>query len=226
MEVLVPFSTDRPKSRLSSVLSSTEREAFARAMLHDVLAAVADAGGNPTLIATEPTEHGNDGVSARTLRESVHELASEPRVVVDDRDLSTAVNALLAERKPTPSSPVAIVMADLALARPGTLRRLFDADGDVAIAPGRGGGTNAIVVRHPEFRTDYHGASYLDHLRIAAEVGANVREIDSHRLASDVDEPTDLSELLIHGDGAATEWLRTVGFTLDVADGRVTVGRD
>ncbi len=221
MEVLVPFSTDRPKSRLSSVLSSTEREAFARAMLRDVLASVLDAGGDPTLVATEPTEHGDVDVSARTI----HEPAPEPHVVVDDRDLSAAVNALLAERKPTPSSPVAIVMADLALATPGTLRRLFDADGDLAVAPGRGGGTNAVVVRHPKFRMDYHGASYLDHLRIAAEVGANVREIDSHRLASDVDEPADLAELLIHGDGEATEWLRAAGFTLDVADGRVTATR-
>lgn len=221
MEVLVPFSTDRPKSRLSSVLSSAEREAFARAMLRDVLAAVREAGGDPTLLATEPTEIDDDG-SPRLIDETVPDLD----VVVDERPLSTAVNAVLADREPTPASPVAVVMADLALATPDVLRRLFDADRDVAIAPGRGGGTNALVVRHPAFRVDYHGASYPDHLRIAAEAGANVREVDSHRLASDVDEPADLAELLIHGDGAATEWLRAAGFTLEVSDGRVGAVRE
>ncbi len=220
MEVLVPFSTDRPKSRLSSVLSSAEREAFARVMLRDVLAAVREAGGDPTLLATEPIEFDDDG-SPRLIDGAV----PDP-VIVDERPLSTAVNAVLADREPTPTSPVAVVMADLALATPDALRRLFDGDGDVTIAPGRGGGTNALVVRHPAFRVDYHGASYPDHLRIAAEAGASVREVDSHRLASDVDEPADLAELLIHGDGAATEWLRAAGFALETSDGRVGVGRE
>ncbi|MFC6770428.1 2-phospho-L-lactate guanylyltransferase, partial [Halorubrum pallidum] len=47
MEVLVPFSTECPKSRLSTVLDPAERATFARAMLSDVLDAVAAAGGEP-----------------------------------------------------------------------------------------------------------------------------------------------------------------------------------
>jgi len=97
--------------------------------------------------------------------------------------------------------------------------------GDLVVAPGRGGGTNALVVRHPDFRTDYHGASYRDHLRAAHELGASVREFDSHRLATDVDEPADLAELLLHGDGRATDWLRDAGFELATTDGRVGVER-
>jgi len=99
-------------------------------------------------------------------------------------------------------------MADLALATPNALRELFAAgrEAEVAIAPpARRGGTNAFVAGHPAFRVDYHGASYLDHRRIADEIGAGVRVVDSHRLATDVDEPADLAELLIHaeadGDG-------------------------
>jgi len=58
-----------------------------------------------------------------------------------------------------------------------------------------------------------------------------VRVVDSHRLATDVDEPADLAELLIHaeadGDGGrAARWLRDAGFALDTTDGRVGVRRE
>ncbi len=209
MEVLVPFSTDRPKSRLSDVFSPDERAAFARSMLDDVLRAVSDAGGEPRLLATEELDP----------------PVGHP-VTVDSRSLTRAVNAVLADRDPAESDPVGIVMADLALATPDALARLFDAGGDVTIAPGRGGGTNALVVRDPSFRVDYHGASYLDHREAAAAVDADVVVVDSHRLATDIDERADLVELLVHGDDTATAWLREAGVTLDVAEGRAGVVRD
>ncbi|MFC6730054.1 2-phospho-L-lactate guanylyltransferase, partial [Natronoarchaeum mannanilyticum] len=124
-----------------------------------------------------------------------------------------------------PESPAAVVMADLGLATGDALADLFDADAEVAIVPGRGGGTNALVVRHPEFRVDYHGLSYRDHRRIAAEIDADVAVVDSHRLSTDVDERADLVELLLHGDGRATAWLRDAGFELAVEGGRAGVRR-
>lgn len=201
MDVLVPYAADRPKTRLSGVLTPDERRAFAAAMLSDVLAAVTDAGHAPRLLATNDVDR-------------------DVPVTVDDRDLTTAVNGALAG-----ATPIAIVMSDLALATPQAIDRFVAADGDVVIAPGRGGGTNALTVRHPDFRVDYHGASYLDHLRAARDVGASVRPFDSHRLATDVDERSDLAELLIHGDGAAHDWLVDAGFELDVDEGRVDVDR-
>ncbi|MFD1569306.1 2-phospho-L-lactate guanylyltransferase [Halorubrum laminariae] len=211
MEVLVPFSTECPKSRLSAVLEPGERAAFARAMLSDVLAAVDAAGGDPRVLATA----------------SVDAALGCP-VEVDDRPLTTAVNAALSDRRAVDDGSVGVVMADLAIATPSALRGLFDAveqSADVSIAPGRGGGTNALAVDHAEFRVDYHGSSYRDHRRIADEVGATVSVIDSHRLATDVDEPPDLAEVLIHGNGAAAAWLRDAGFGLDDSDGRVGVAR-
>ena len=215
MEVIVPFSTDRPKSRLSDVLSPDERAAFARAMLDDVLDAVAAAGGEPTVLATGAVD-------------------VDPPVTVDDRPLTAAVNAALgghfeADAASVASAePVAVVMADLALATPAAVERLFEAgrDADVAMAPGRGGGTNAFVASHPAFRVDYHGASYLDHREIAAEVGAAFTAVDSQRLGTDVDEPADLAEVLIHAEGRAAAWLREAGFALDTSEGRVAVVRE
>jgi 2-phospho-L-lactate guanylyltransferase len=218
MEVLVPFSTDRPKSRLADALSPSERAAFARTMLADVLTAIVDAGGDPRLLATDAFDPTDEPT-----------VPFDPPVTVDSRPLTDAVNAVLEERRPgEEGGPLAVVMADLALATPAALRELFAAgrDRDVAIAAGRGGGTNAFVASRPEFRVDYHGASYLDHRRIAADIGASVAVVDSHRLATDIDEPGDLAEVLIHGEGRAATWLREVGFALDASGGRVAAARE
>ncbi|MFC7137500.1 2-phospho-L-lactate guanylyltransferase [Halobaculum litoreum] len=205
-DTLVPFAADRPKTRLSDVLSPAERRAFADAMLDDVLAALSAAGFRPRLLTTEPTD--------RDVPETV-----------DERPLSDAVNAAVAAHDPSPAAPLAVVMADLALATPRALSRLR-APGDVVLAAGLGGGTNALLTRRPEFRVDYHGGSYLDHLRAARRVDASVREVDSRLLATDADERADLAEVLSHGDGAARDWLVDAGFELDTGDGRVSVVRE
>ena len=203
MRVVVPYAAADPKTRLADTLDVDERAAFARAMLDDVLTAVRGAGATPELLTTGP-------------------VAVEGPVTIDDRPLSEAVNAILAES----AEPVAVVMADLPLATPAALGRLFSSTGEVVITAGRAGGTNALVVRHPDFRVDYHGTSFLDHLAAAREVGASVREIDSYRLATDVDDPSDLVEVLVHGGGRARRWLVDAGFHVEVATGRVGLGRD
>ncbi|RQG98026.1 2-phospho-L-lactate guanylyltransferase [Natrarchaeobius chitinivorans] len=213
MEVVVPFAAETPKTRLGDVLTSSERSTFARAMLADVLAAIDETGHEPTVLstATLPFED---------------ELASVPpsaSVAVDTRSLTDAVDARLPDEG---DDPVAVVMADLALATPDALEALFATDADVAIAPGRGGGTNALVVDHPEFRVDYHGMSYLDHRAIAREAGASLAAVDSFRLGTDVDEPEDLVEVLVHGTGRSPARLREFGFRLADESGRVGVVRD
>jgi 2-phospho-L-lactate guanylyltransferase len=90
----------------------------------------------------------------------------------------------------------------------------------VVLAPGLGGGTNALVARDPAFEVDYHGASVRDHRRIARKAGLSTATVDSFRLAVDIDEPADLAEVLLHGDGAATAWLRNRG-RVETTDGRV-----
>lgn len=202
MRVVVPFAASAPKTRLTDTLNETERADFAAVMRNDVLTALQAAGWEPELLSTEP-------------------LDVDVPVIVDSRTLTTAVNAVLAE-----SIPTAVVMADLGLATPAAFERLFATPGDVVLAPGRAGGTNAVIVRDAAFRVDYHGASYLDHLDRAQEIGASVSVVDSHRLATDIDERTDLVELLLHGEGDAPDWLRSAGFHLAISEGRVGVGRE
>jgi len=203
MRTLVPFESTTPKTRLDGVLDADERRAFSRAMLRDVCTALRDAGHDAEVLATAP-------------------VSVDAPVTVDKRPLSQAVNARLGDER------VGIVVADLALVTPTAIDRLTDAasEADIAIAPGRGGGTNALVVDHPEFRVDFHGVSYRDHRAHARDIGASVSVVDSMRLATDVDVPADLVEVLLHGEGEAASWLREAGFELDADGGRVGVRRE
>jgi len=195
MRVVIPFDATNPKTRLAPVLDADERRDVATALLHDVVEAVRETGHRPDVLSTEPID-----VDAPTT--------------VDDRPLDPLVDDAIAA-----GVPVAVVMADLALATPTALARLFEADGDVVVAPGRAAGTNAIVVRDAAFRVDYHGASIIDHRDRAQEVGASLYEVDSFRLATDVDGPADLLEVLVHGQGQAAASLREAGFEVAVEDG-------
>ncbi len=198
MRIFVPFDARNPKTRLATLLDDDERREFARAMLGDVLAAIRAAGHEPVVLATGSLE-------------------IDAPVTVDDRPLTTAVDDALAGA----ARPVAVLMADLPLVTGATVERLLATAGDVVLAPGLGGGTNAIVVRTGSFGVDFHGASIRDHRAAARDAGVEPATVDSFRLALDVDEPADLAEVLLHGEGHAATWLRETGVELAVDGGRV-----
>lgn len=201
MDAIVPFDADTPKTRLSPLFDGAERRELAHVMLGDVLGVLEDADWDPTVLATSSID------------------CTVP-VDVDDRPLTTAVDSALADRL-----PAAVVMADLPLLTTEALDRLAARESDVVVAPGLGGGTNALVVRRPDFRTDFHGVSVRDHRKLAADAGMDVATVDSLRLALDVDEPDDLVEVLVHGDCETVDWLRAAGCSVVAGDGRATVRR-
>jgi 2-phospho-L-lactate guanylyltransferase len=216
MRVVVPFDAAEPKTRLAPVLDPAERREFAERMLADVLRAVA-ASSVPVeelrVLATTPVDLDDDHATVR----------------VDDRPLSVAVNDVLDETFDADGAGaadvVAVVMADLALVTPRSIERLCERRGDVVVAPGRGVGTNALVVRTSGFAVDFHGASYLDHRRAAADVGT-LATVDSFRLSTDVDEPADLVEAFVHGGSRTRQWLEArFDLAVDDDEGRVTLDR-
>jgi 2-phospho-L-lactate guanylyltransferase len=201
---VIPFKPRNPKTRLSCVLDQDEREKFAQLMLCDVVVAARQAGCEPFILATEAFPFG------------------DTRVVQDDRGLNEALNDLLTR---TPG-PLLILMADLPLTTPDAVRRLISTTADVAIVPGRGGGTNAIFLpRADRFRVSYYGASFRKHREIARELGLSCEIVDSFRIHTDVDEKEDLVELLIHGEGLSRAYLEEIGFSLAIEKGRVGVER-
>lgn len=201
---LIPYKPKNPKTRLSALLSQEEREQFAAAMLEDVKAAVKDAMCSPVLVCSELFD------------------SEDVQVTIADTDLSGSLNAIL----PQNPGPALIIMADLPLADTASIRRVISTEKDIAIVPGRGGGTNAIFMKEPQkFHVDYYGASFLKHMKIAEDAGLSVEVIDSFRLHTDIDEPWDLVELLIHGTGKSRAYIEELGFLLSVDKGRVGVRR-
>jgi 2-phospho-L-lactate guanylyltransferase len=201
---LIPFKLVNPKTRLSCMLNQVEREAFARAMLEDVIFAIKDANCSPVIVGTELFD------------------SEDIQITVSDADLNQTLNALL----PQSNGATLIIMADLPLANADAIRRVIATKHDIAIVPGRGGGTNVIYIREPQrFHVDYYGMSFLKHVKIAQEAGLSCEVIDSFRLHTDIDEKEDLVELLIHGTGKSRAFLEELGFILSVDKGRVNVER-
>jgi len=173
---LIPFKPVNPKTRLSCILSQEEREAFARTMLEDVIASVLKSGCSATLLCTHPFKH----------KDTLTAVRKEP--------LNEAINWALRQFH----CPALIIMADLPLVTAGDIQRLVCTEKDMAIVPGRGGGTNLIFLKKPQcFHADFYGASFIDHMAVAEECGFSVDVIDSFRMSTDIDEKEDLVEILI-----------------------------
>jgi len=187
------------------VLTPDERRLLAFAMLRDVLDVV--------------TGFHRATVLSRTGLD-ITEVGREVEIVESDLELNDALNSLIAEEASRGwPSDILIVMADLALLTGKDVAGILNCDGDVVLCPGRGGGTNMILIRNPKFRTCYHGLSFQKHLAFAKEVGLEAPVFESFRAGCDIDEPDDLGEILIHGKGQGKRLLEEWGFKL-CEDGR------
>jgi len=203
MKAVVPFKTVNAKSRLSAILTTDERAKLARLMLDDIAGVLREAGLRVVLLTTTPFRY-------------------DAEVVVSEKDLNAALNDFLGSEP----EPVMIVMADVPLISVKNIKDMLASPADVVISPGRGGGTNVQFIKEPrKYHVDYYGASFLDHMRIAADHGLSAEMFDSFNTSSDIDEAQDLVELYIHGKGKAAEYLRSI-MALDVSKGRVKVARD
>lgn len=155
---------------------------------------------------------GNDieatGTDAEAHRKDIEILES-------DLDLNDALNELI-EREANGGwqRDILIVMADLALLSKGDIAGILNCPGDVVFCPGRGGGTNMILINNPAVRTCYSGRSFPKHLAFAGELGLKASIFESFRASSDIDQPEDLIELLLHGRGEARALLERMGFSI------------
>lgn len=209
-QIVVPFKLKDAKSRLATVLTPSERQLLAFAMLRDVLDAVL--GQSHVTVLSRP---GLDNAEVRRdveIQESVLEL-------------NEALNAFIEVHasKGWPSD-LLIIMADLALLTEKDVLGILNCRGDLVLSPGRGGGTNMILIRSQKFRTCYTGLSYPKHLGLAADLELDVSIFESFRAGCDIDEPEDLAEVLLHGHGEANAFLKDKGFVL-LENGRKCVGR-
>ncbi len=210
MRAVIPFKKDNAKSRLSEVLSKKQREEFALNMLHDII--------NALIESEKFTE-------IDILNSSVSSIINNdfPAVVnllVSEKNLNDALNEYLYKASSHTNDDILIIMADMPLVTKKQIHQMTDLKGDVVITPGSRGGTNALLIRRPDvFHVDYYGTSFLDHLRISKEAGLEVDIFDSFMVSTDMDEPGDLIELMIHGRGSAVEYLKNLGISLNISTG-------
>lgn len=191
MKIIVPYKKKGGKSRLSPLLSPSEREELAEYMLEDVVSTLSKAG-------------------------------LEDVSIVSDEGLNAVLNKIIANS----TDPMLIIMPDLPLISSEHILDITSSNEDVVISPGRRGGTNILFLRDPStFRVDYNGASFLNHLQIAKDVGLMTRVYESFCVSCDIDEVDDLAELIIHGRGKASQYLNNIGVSLHIMGGRVHVNR-
>lgn len=203
MKAVIPYKKASAKSRLSPVLTREEREEFVELMLNQVIDTLKEAGIG-TIDILSPSTYGLENMT-------------KANVLLDKSDLNEALNRYLKQAE----EPVIIVMADLPLLSSKHVKEIISAKKDVCVVPGKGGGTNSLFIKNPSrYTVRYYGSSFLTHCSIAEETGQSVEVYDSLFAGTDIDEPEDLVELLIHGSGAAKEYI-SKKFRLEMSRGRV-----
>jgi len=203
MKAVIPYKKASAKSRLSPVLTREEREEFVELMLNQVIDTLKEAG-IVTIDILSPSMYGLENMTKANL-------------LLDKNDLNEALNRYLKQAE----EPVIIVMADLPLLSSKHVIEMISTKKDVCIVPGKGGGTNVLFIKNPScYRVRYYGSSFLTHCSIAADFGQNFEIYDSFFAGTDIDEPEDLVELLIHGKGPAKDYIKRK-FKLEVSRGRV-----
>jgi 2-phospho-L-lactate guanylyltransferase len=121
------------------------------------------------------------------------------------------------EAKKRGATSVLRLPIDLPLVTAGDIETILEHDGQgpsIVIVPSRDGtGTNAILRRPPDLFPSHFGPDSLaKHLAEAAAAKAACSMIELHRIALDIDDPSDVSELIRRGQGASVyELLAAMG---------------
>jgi 2-phospho-L-lactate guanylyltransferase len=180
------------KQRLASALSGEQRRCLYRAMLEDVLGALADSPGlaGIALVTQEPEAVG---------------LASRygARVITEDATRGHTAASTLGARTLAADGAAGIlqVPADLPLLTPGDVAAVLEHHGSapaVTIVPSRDKrGSNAVACSPPEAMPFRFGDdSFFPHLERARSLGIEPRVVESDGIALDVDTPEDLRAFL------------------------------
>ncbi len=246
--ILIPFKLKNPKTRLSGILSLKERKNLAVLMFSDVLESISRVSNVEKVIVAVPDEETAkicQGVLEEVRMGGIVRFESENSeitvygaetnknkmektvlvdVLVDERSLDDLVNHHIKELVDDRTS-LAVIMADLPLLNPSLLDSFFNSRGDIVLSPGRKGGTNMILIRSPAFRVSYHYGSFMKHIEIARSRNLSVEIFDSFYSSIDIDDESDLLELLIHGEGKKSySYLKSLGYSVNCSDKDPRIG--
>jgi 2-phospho-L-lactate guanylyltransferase len=184
------------KQRLVPLLAPGERRELARAMLTDVLTALAGAALERVWVVTR------EPVVAALARV----LGAEPLAEDDNRGHTAAVARAQAEAARLGASVFVTLPGDVPCVTAAEIRALADAASGAraaAFTPSRSGlGTNGVALRPPDvMRLRFGEPSFDDHLAAARALGLAPRVLAQPGLALDIDAADDLAALLERGAG-------------------------
>ncbi len=180
------------KRRLKDTLTPSQREAFFRAMVEDVLAALRSSERLAGTLVVSP-----DG-STRVLAER---FAAEWLAECGPTDLNGAIGQAARHLEARGASGVMVVPGDVPLITGAEIDALIASHGaapSVSVVPAADdGGTNALLVSPPTLIEFAYGAgSCARHLAAARAAGVEPKRLESPGFGLDIDRPADLTHLL------------------------------
>jgi 2-phospho-L-lactate/phosphoenolpyruvate guanylyltransferase len=194
LAVLPVKSFGRAKQRLGEAVGADQRRDLARAMVGDVLEALAHVKGldGVILVTAESLDLEEAGSGGRRFArvETVHDPEEAGQSAAARRGVRVAVERN-AER-------VLLVPGDCPALDPGEVTDLLaeSSDGVVIVPDCHGAGTNALLIAPPDALEPAFGpGSFARHAALAHSAGANVRVGRLPSLELDVDTPGDLAAL-------------------------------
>jgi 2-phospho-L-lactate/phosphoenolpyruvate guanylyltransferase len=191
------------KQRLMRVLDGAERRALARAMLADVLRALAGAGLDRVWVVTREPE----------VAALARALGAEPLAESDNRGHTAAVATAQAEAVRAGADAFLTIPGDVPCVTAAEIRTIvaaLAAPPAVVFTPSRSGlGTNGVLLAPPAAMPLRFGEPSFDsHLAAARARRLEPAVVPLPGLGLDVDDPDDLAALLAAGPG--TESARLV----------------
>ena len=224
VKTVIPYKPVNPKSRMAAVFSEDERKLFVELSLENVLRALKEAGiKRIEIISTSALPLDDE----KKIKDVFDGGDTEILISEDKRDLNTALNDFLKKA----DCPILIAMADLALIKKEDISAMisespsssqlssslsvsssFSTDGEkkgiVRIAPGKDGGTNMLYIESPEFfEVNYYGESAEKHKKEAENKNFACEIYESFSAASDMDEPKDLENIRMRGEGKLRDFV-------------------
>ena len=208
---ILPVKSPRnAKQRLTGFLDTEQREALARALFQQTLAALCEAEGiHRIVVATSDSEIAD------------HALRSGALVFEENEQVSHSVSADAAclRAMQMGASTAMLVPIDVPTVTPADFSRLAATSspsngrpGLIVVPSSDGTGTNALVRTPPNcIESRFGPGSCRAHLDQARSKGVPAEVLRLHGLMFDIDTPEDVAELLASApDSEITVFLRTI----------------
>jgi 2-phospho-L-lactate guanylyltransferase len=207
--ILLPVKNlAKAKQRLASLLDQPERTELARAMLTDVVAAIAAFAGDEVALATSDT--------------FALELAGRYgfEVIRDEANVSETDAVEMATRvcEARGSKGTLVIPGDIPLIDASDIRAIYEASpetGSVLVPSTDKRGTNAVLRRPASlFPLRFGNDSFMPHLAAAIATNKSCVVLSLPRIGLDIDTPEDLHELAhAPGEKRSQVLARQLGFS-------------